>query len=440
MANIDNILDFMISGKQQVSQAKATYNDLKDPRQNMGIRGRAKGLILQYPVLMSDAITLESASAVCRTLEHEYANLLTLLINDRSVTTDINDTATSGFLRGFHNNILESKDIGKWAFKEANQELLNETYDNMIDERSLNDYTVDIEILKSFNEANSDAIKERREAEKHGIAKGKYKMDKEKHEMSKEKAKADNFANMLDWESKQGANIVANDAKKLNDAVPTIIKGVIQYVSNGVSVPKQINFGIKCVCHPVKSTEMKFNLATKVNNPSLLMKFIDWTTGEKRLLTDIIMEKRTMKDLAKSKAKSNFWFRKLEQLSNTADNVSYFRKFLKYLPFGNKIGALLNLDREMPIPCVSLVVSKSAVDQLAAETGIDLLSNKQFANEVMKKFYLLSLVVVDDVSSTAYFYNDVSKRFIQYSMKQLKGFAKDDMLTPEEALKKSLMR
>ena len=29
MANIDNILDFMISGKQQVSQAKATYNDLK---------------------------------------------------------------------------------------------------------------------------------------------------------------------------------------------------------------------------------------------------------------------------------------------------------------------------------------------------------------------------------------------------------------------------
>ena len=108
MPSVDNILDFMISGKKQVSQAKADFNALKDPRKNMGIRARAKGLILQYPVLMSDAITVESASAVCRTLEHEYANLLTLLINDRSVTDDINATNTTEFLSTFHRNVFES--------------------------------------------------------------------------------------------------------------------------------------------------------------------------------------------------------------------------------------------------------------------------------------------------------------------------------------------
>ena len=81
--------------------------------------------------------------------------------------------------------------------------------------------------------------------------------------------------------------------KKLNDAVPTLVKGTINYVDdNGNNVPKLINFGIKCVCHPVASTEMKFNLGTKVENPSLLMKFISWTTGEKKLLTDLVMEKK----------------------------------------------------------------------------------------------------------------------------------------------------
>ena len=91
-----------------------------------------------------------------RTLEHEYANLLTLLINDNFVVSK-NGSAykTSDYLGQFHNNVLESTDIGKWAFKEANMELNTELISTLINENSLNEYTVDKNAVSIFNEAKN---------------------------------------------------------------------------------------------------------------------------------------------------------------------------------------------------------------------------------------------------------------------------------------------
>lgn len=405
MANIDKMMNFLST----VSKTKDDIESIK--KDGNSIKARTKGLILQYPVLVSQAVQPESASAIMRSLEHEYANLMTLIIQDEAIAGK-NVQTTSTFLGQFHKNINESATVTPEDIKIVNESMMLETDINLYNEDSLNDHTVDVEILRSFNEDANDIAKEL-------SVKGG---NKEKNVVNK--------ADIMN----------TKDIKKLNDVQPTIIRGNVNYRVDGNVVEKNINFGVKCVMHGVESGELVNNLILKVGSPSLIMKFIEWTTGEKRLLTDIVLEKNTMKSLAKTKSSANYWFRRLEKISNSAENSKTFNKFISHIPFGKKLMDGLNLGKNIPMPVTSLVISKSEVDQITASAGIDLLKDAGMVNEIMRRYYLLSFVIIDDVVGTVYFFNEVSNRFAQYSLKQVQGFAKDNLMTPEEALKKSLMR
>ena len=121
------------------------------------IKYRAKNLIAQYPILYSDSVSSSTVQLVNKALEHEYVNLLRLLIQNVGATN--NFSSTSKFLQGFHQNIYNDKNLDaglklvngpnpntnesmiQIAFKEANKELLN-PFIKDLNQRSLNEETI----------------------------------------------------------------------------------------------------------------------------------------------------------------------------------------------------------------------------------------------------------------------------------------------------------
>jgi len=422
--NIDGFLDLMIQGKE----LKGDIKSFKDMGKSVnGIKAKARDLILQYPVLVSNTLSQETVSAVTRALEHEYANYMVLLINDEGVVDAEKGKSTAGYLRTFHNNVLESGNLPKSVLENVNAEILNETSNNLFSDINLNDLSINSTKMKIFNEAhvNLGADNDARRAISDNIKDSKNISDMEK--------------NAFDIMEKSAAQLVNSDVRKLNDVSPTYVKGVINVAIPEVgNIPKPIHFGVKAVAHLLDSEEIITNLANNIGDASLLVKFIEWTSGEKRLFTDLIMRKDDMKALATSKGKGSHWFRKLALMANNAKMKSAWGRLVSKLPFGKKAAKLM--DDRVPIPTMSLVISKSEVDQIRAKTGIDLLRKEGDIKGIMEKLYLLSFIIVDDTTEMVYMYDDVSKRYVTYSIKQLKGFAKDDLLTPEQAMKRSLMR
>lgn len=432
--NIDGFLDLLLHGKEIKDEMKS-FKDMN--KVTNGIKARARDLVLHYPVLVSNTLSQETVSAVTRALEHEYANLMVLLINDENLD---GGPSTSDYLKGFHNNVLESGNIPSSVLNKVHGEILNETNKNLFNTMSLNDLTVNNVKMKLFNEAMDPDLKDKSaEASAKMNIKKADNYDKE-FESKMDKQAVDMRKAGLDIMDRKSAQLVNTDVRKLNDMSPTFVKGNINVMLPGaaVAVDKPIHFGVKAMAHLLDSDEIVINLSNNLNDASLLVKFIEWTTGEKRLFTDLIMQKEDMKRLATSKGKGAHWFRKLTMMSNNAKMRKAWAHIASKMPWGKKAVKLVN-DR-VPVPTMSLVISKSEVDQIRAKTGIDLLRKEGDIKALMDRFYLLTFMIVDDATEMVYLYDEVSKRYVTYSIKQLKGFAKDDLLTPEQAMKRSLMR
>jgi len=425
--NIDGFLDLLLHGKEIKDDIKS-FKDMN--KVTNGIKARARDLILQYPVLVSNTLSQETVSAVTRALEHDYANHMVLLISDQNLD---GGPSTSDYLKGFHNNVLEPGNLPSSVLNKVNGEILNETNQNLFNEMSLNDLTVNSVKMKLFNEDTNQDSKGR-------SAEAIAKMNIKKADNYDKEFEAKMKKMELEINDKKTAQLVNSDVRKLNDMSPTFVKGNISVMLPGasVAVEKPIHFAVKAVAHLLDSDEIVLNLSNNLNDPSLLVKFIEWTTGEKRLFTDLIMQKDDMKRLATSKGKGAHWFRKLSLMANNAKMRKSWAHIASKMPWGKKAVQLIN-DR-VPIPTMSLVISKSEVDQIRAKTGIDLLRKEGDIRALMDRFYLLTFMIVDDATEMVYLYDEVSKRYVTYSIKQLKGFAKDDLLTPEQAMKRSLMR
>jgi hypothetical protein len=384
-------------------------------RNSRSIKFRAKDLVAQYPVLYSDNLSLKTVQLIGKALEHEYVHLLRLLVLNNG-DADYKDTET--YLRGFHQNIYNNANLDPTLLQSPVSEAL-------IAEASKELLTPINEDLNTNVLNNDTVLKEHRALlEADG--------DEERQYDSRATRKIQGVGD---------ANISTIEIKKANDLSPTNVNVDIvytpkvldpatkKYVASTTPVSKTISFGVKCVAHLIDSRDIERYLPNSVITKTPIMRLIQFTTGEIKFFKDFLLAIDEMKDLAiKSNDRNTFWWEKLQTLAKTS----------KMTPWLNKMKGANKVNQ--PIPITTMVISKENVDNIKHMHGIDIINKPGFANKIMKNFFLMTFVVVDESIETAYIYNDETRDFSTYSSKQLEGYSKSNNVDMKDLYKALLMK
>ena len=193
-----------------------------------------------------------------------------------------------------------------------------------------------------------------------------------------------------------------NDVKKSNELVPTLLHIRVVAVDKDKSGDgRYVDFvvGVKAMIHPVSTDDMIENLVDACRNHDGIFKFIRWTTGEISFLKDFLFNMNAYrKDVARQADGSSPWWNRLKHMANIS-----------------RMKAAAFLGKQM-IPNAAIVVTQEEVDLIKNQYGFDLM-NPAFVEKIMKKFFLMTFIVVDDSIEVAHFKYDGQKSYqtVSYS-------------------------
>lgn len=369
---ITDVLNVFTKGKDKYD---GYPKEIAKIQKRNSIKQQSSGLVCQYPMLVSNGIGMETTQMICKALEHEYANLLVLILNSAIIKTVDGDDNIADYLKNFHTNYgyrgpmdiaTESTSLSNSEFEKINRELCT-PFEETINMKNLNSYSYPSSILK--------------EAEN----------------------------------SSRNAAIIKNDYKKLNDLAPTLICCKVKFVEKDTKAEteKDVKFGVKGIVHPLLTEDVVYYLSDTVKDKNRLFRFIQWTTGEIKLFRDLLTSSDSMKKQAlDSTSKNTFWWRKLKSLSQNHT-------------IRGLLGKSFKKDKQ-PIPTATMIISKQDVDMIKAKHGIDLLNTPSNAYKIVREFFLLGFVVLDDSTEMAYIFNETSRQYDYYTYNALKNYSKDD--------------
>lgn len=397
------------------------------------IRKMTKDMILQFPMLVSQNVSVETASTLAGGFEAENTIMLRLLLqNDFGTLTNGTGDLTS-VLRMLHTNIegqpglLESMD--------QTSKSLAKPLEEKFCQWSLNEST-----LPKYLQEGSESGKyhtERKDTDEKGF---NVNVGPVSGEFSSTKTTTSNVT----AEFSNDAPFNPEMFKKVNDLMPTFVKVKIS-ISNSTEVDrngkvgvslfgkalkgpfnndnnkigiggnynisrtsldeKEIIFGVKCIAHPIKSEDIIFNIGNEFKN-STFFKYIKWTTGEYGFfkgLRELIFDFDNMKNTGIQAAKtSNYWWFKLRKLKN--DNKQAFFS-------GQQM-------RNAPVKTATLVITKDEVDYIANTYRVDL-SMPKFAQKLMNSLFLLNFAYVDESTEQVYLYDEAAR---SYTIKKINDF------------------
>ena len=413
------------------------------------IKKMSKDLILQFPILLSQNISQETAATLAAGFEVENTILLRLLLQNDfgTLTNGSGDLIAS--LRMLHTNIEGKPGL----LENLTAECLSQSVpiEDKFCKWSLNEST----LPKYLREAESGNYHfEKNDTDNHG-ADVNFGIGKV------------GFTNNTTTSRTVTASI-SNDTpfnpdmfKKVNELQPTFVKVKISIANStvtdrsanvGVNLPnflnfkgplkgmfskrdndgnvtgldmtdygiggnrnisrtsleeKEVIFGVKCIAHPLKSEDIIFNIGNEFKN-STLFKFVKWTTGEYGFvkgLGELIFDFTNMKNTGIQAAKtSNYWWFKLRKLRN--ENKQMWHSS--------------NSERNKPIKTATLVITKDEVDYISTTYRIDL-SMPKFVQRLMNSLYLLNFAYVDEATKLVYLYDEPSA---DYTVKKIDDFKK----------------
>ncbi len=416
--------DYLISGKHEAGTS---------------IFEKAKPAILNFPVLVSDAISLEDLSMVNKALEREYATVVRLAmgLDDVIDTNDGRFHNKREYVSKFHTNDYYSAntDINK-LFEEVNYENLkayNEselkefTKKDMLAESlglnmsNLNDMTNKnnhnfVNLSESGRKITRTRTTTTRSAQvstddstewdDQGIKNYSTKTTRknpytETHEDEKDEVTLQIRTDYMDY-SKQ---LVDNDIKKANELIPTTLDiTVYQNMGNGEVISDHILLGIKCIAHKVSSKEMVDNIVKTLDLKKNFFRFIQWTTGEIKFFKDYLLCLDELKREAlksHSKDQSALWFRSLKNRATIS-----------------RIRSALNLKNQL-IPNATLVLTMDEIDYMRNMYRIDLLKDTKIVRQLMKIYFLIGFVIIDPSAEISYFLFDGFDKYQMFSFNSL---------------------
>jgi len=408
---VGEILSAMRKGSEVVSALDPVKVNTKSI-----VRG-AKEATFQFPLLVSDTISVDMANTFARTMDRVYASFTQTWISMHPFMDISVDPTPLSYLKRLHQNMkLESvedyedqgelldRDI-KEAYAGETLVYLNKREDRGIVFRGLN--PAGREILESNREYLTPYLSEYNltpivEAESDGT--NAYDLANMMVDSKLREIENKNRNDMMNQSSKmQAPKITDRDLKKANDLMPYGIQVRLIAKNAENQFVQYIDFvlGIKSVCHLVKSDEMVENIQRAVQNKSLMFKLLRWTTGEISLMKNIILNLDDIKkDAINRQNGKNPWFGSLKRLRDRRVGIRNFT-----VPH-----AL--------IPNATIAISQEEMEYLKHNCALDV-KNPRVVKKIMNSLFLITFAVMDDGSGTLDIFYDGSDAYETYALETL---------------------
>ena len=368
-----------------------------DKENNASIFEKARPAILNYPVLVSDLISLEDLSMVNKALEREYATVVRIAMGLDDVIDGSCMSSKIQYIKKFHTNDYNSFERNssslltddKKLMEEVNLENLKESLDDIIQVESLNEGYCDTLGLRK-NNLNDMTLSEARIT---STIDGNGRQ-------SSASVEYDNTHNMSGYDKQ----LLDNDVKKANELIPTTLDITVYQVIGNETVEQHILLGVKCVSHKIKSEEMVDALQYNLKQNRKFFRFIQWTTGEIKFFKDYLLcldflKKEALK--TKNKDSAANWFRGLRNRANLS-----------------KLKENLNL-KENLIPNSTIIVTMDEIDYIRNKYNIDLFNDMKSVDKLISNYFLLGFVILDPGSEIAYFKFDGFSKYQPFSYSSL---------------------
>lgn len=395
-----------------------------------------KGLVMEFPVLISKANHIESAGIVAKAYEAKFVTLLQLAFAASNIT---NTKEGIDFVKSFHTNLNDKMTVDDFIdvmdhyvkessitadsyakFKAVTEDIKNLSYyfDEDINETSLNSYKVmnnygTLKVIKETTpgnpandavddvanfELNSEKIRTDIELNKEKLKAtkldNKYKKSEEERKANKDARDAEkhDIDMMNTRQTMINNNIVSSDLKKANELVPTMMVVNFIYQEDGSTTPavmRQMVIGVKAKLYEVEPMDVINKIITKYVDSNVLLKLVQVSTRQVSFVKDFLLaiDDAKLDALSSSKKGStNKLFKVLE------------RRALK-----GKIRKNLNI-KNLSKAITSLVISQEEVEELL-KRNIDV-SDPKVIRPIMEKLNLISFAIIDESSESVRFIFD----------------------------------
>lgn len=190
------------------------------------------------------------------------------------------------------------------------------------------------------------------------------------------------------------------DINKLNTMKPLLmtVELAIMDKNDQVSRPIQYVIGVKCYTRTVDPEILPEVAEYPLKEMNKLTRKVKWRAGELKFFKDIVFNiKQKKQTAADSRDPKRKWYRRLYELAHIEGDAPAAAviqgKSITGTLINDKIGRS-KINRGA-MPNATIIMAQSDVDNIKAQTDIDLLSASS-ASKFCKELFLLSLVVIDD--------------------------------------------
>ena len=327
----------------------------------------ASNLVLTFPVLVDESVSLNTAQILTRAIEGKALVMLQLLFSAISVQSLKDDETAFDVIGKIHKN-LNSDDIEDYIQRMETM-ATNESYealDHLM--KTIREENIAIDTY-TFNESYPAPIDE--------DANTKSMNDVKKHTTG-------GFI----------ADIKDTDIKKVNNMMPSVL--VVKLHNKNSQITTNVAVGVKAKIQYVPQDEVIYRISSKNKDKNMLFNFIRSTTREISFLKDFLftLDKAKLDAIKIQKSSNSVW--KILERRAVRNRVRMF----------NNDGGYGGI--------VSLVISADTLATLNKE--YDFKASISEVENLISQYNLLSFFVADDVNERAtYLFDDASRQFTTVS-------------------------
>ena len=390
-----------------------TIKDLKSSYDNSEIKDYAKRIqgsslarsgaegTLQFPVIISNALNIDTAVMITKALERQFASFTQITLSLHPYLDLSKDKDISSYLKNFHQN-------AGGRFNNLGSLLLEGSYDIITNEsdelcglfittegcngKVLKDNKM--QLFSVMDYINENALNDLYKPKNPRV---NFKNENLNNYYNNEIVREADFRDGLgrDGSELRGelrhaqVKMTDNDCKKANELVPTTLALSLN-VKDKSSFGGTVNFvlGIKAIMHPVNSSEVVTNMVYACKNSNKFFNFVRWTTGEISFLKDFVLHLDQIKTDAVSRTSgASSWWGALKRRKAVA-------RTKRLLPTGKQI-----------MPNATVVITIEELNAIKVEHGFDLM-DPGMMRKIMNEYFLLAFVIVDTSQEIAYFMFD----------------------------------
>lgn len=326
----------------------------------------ASNLVLTFPVLVDESVSLNTAQILTRAIEGKALVMLQLLFSAISVQSLKDDETAFDVIGKIHKN-LNSDDIEDYIQRMETM-ATNESYealDHLM--KTIREENIAIDTY-TFNERYPAPIDE----------------DANNKSMNDVKNRGTGFI----------ADIKDTDIKKVNNMMPSVL--VVKLHNKNSQITTNVAVGVKAKIQYVPQDEVIYRISSKNKDKNMLFNFIRSTTREISFLKDFLF--------ALDKAKLDAI--KIQKSSNSVWKILERRAVRNRVRMFNNDGGYGGI--------VSLVISADTLATLNKE--YDFKASISEVENLISQYNLLSFFVADDVNERAtYLFDDASRQFTTVS-------------------------